>query len=111
MHAEYDARVRVNALVEALPYVQRWAGRTVVVKFGGSAMVRPALLEALVDDLVLLREEAFAEVAAEEAGSAGDENNRLAHAGLQAAHRPQRRIPKRRKPPGRPAASFNPEDR
>lgn len=55
MHAEYDARVRVNALVEALPYVQRWAGRTVVVKFGGSAMVRPALLEALVDDLVLLR--------------------------------------------------------
>jgi acetylglutamate kinase len=55
MESEHVARVRVNALVEALPYVQRWAGKTVVVKFGGSAMVRPELLEALVEDLVLLR--------------------------------------------------------
>lgn len=49
------ADLRVAALVEALPYVQRWAGETVVVKFGGSAMVRPELGAALVEDIVLLR--------------------------------------------------------
>lgn len=45
----------VKALVEALPYVQAWSGRIVVVKYGGSAMVRPALSEAVTEDLVLLR--------------------------------------------------------
>jgi acetylglutamate kinase len=54
MDSTSAADIRVRALVEALPYVQRWTGRTVVVKFGGSAMVRESLLSALVDDLVLL---------------------------------------------------------
>ncbi len=44
-----------RALIEALPYVQEWAGQTVVVKIGGAAMVDPALLEALTQDVVLLR--------------------------------------------------------
>lgn len=44
----------VSALIEALPYVQRWSGATVVVKYGGSAMVSPELAEAVVQDLVLL---------------------------------------------------------
>ena len=44
-----------EALIEALPYVQRWAGSTVVVKLGGSAMSEPALGEAVARDLVLLR--------------------------------------------------------
>ena len=33
------AKATAEALCEALPHVQRWAGRTVVVKYGGSAMV------------------------------------------------------------------------
>lgn len=44
-----------RALVTALPYVQRWAGRIVVVKVGGSMMGSEALLDALCVDLVLLR--------------------------------------------------------
>ncbi|MGM0577411.1 MAG: acetylglutamate kinase [Myxococcota bacterium] len=44
----------VEALGEALPYVQRWAGRTVVVKYGGAAMTTPELAEAVTEDVVLL---------------------------------------------------------
>ena len=42
-------------LVEALPYIQEFAGRTVVVKFGGNAMVDPALSHQFAADIVLLR--------------------------------------------------------
>ncbi len=44
----------IAGLVEALPYVQRWSGAVVVVKYGGSAMVSPELSEAVMQDLVLL---------------------------------------------------------
>lgn len=44
-----------RALVEALPYVQRWAGATVVVKYGGAAQTSAALADAFVQDVVLLR--------------------------------------------------------
>jgi acetylglutamate kinase len=43
-----------NSLVEALPYVQRLAGRVVVVKYGGAAMVTPELADAVMQDIVLL---------------------------------------------------------
>ncbi len=43
-----------RALVEALPYVQRLAGRVVVVKYGGAAMTTPALADAVMQDVVLL---------------------------------------------------------
>lgn len=43
-----------EALVSALPYVQRWAGETVVVKYGGAAMTHPALAAAVMQDVVLL---------------------------------------------------------
>lgn len=45
---------RVRALVEALPYVQRWSGQTVVVKYGGSAQGDAALARAVMEDVVLL---------------------------------------------------------
>ena len=44
-----------RALVTALPYVQRWAGQRVVIKVGGSAMTSDALINAVAQDLVLLR--------------------------------------------------------
>ena len=34
---------RVSILAEALPYMQRFAGKTIVVKYGGAAMKDPAL--------------------------------------------------------------------
>jgi len=49
-----SAPAHVVALTEALPYVQRWAGRTVVIKYGGSAMIAPELSQAVMEDLVLL---------------------------------------------------------
>jgi acetylglutamate kinase len=49
------AQERAAVLLEALPYIQRFRGVVVVVKFGGAAMVDPALGRAVADDLVLLR--------------------------------------------------------
>jgi len=47
--------LRVSVLSEALPYIQRFAGRRMVVKYGGAAMVQADLREAVFRDLVLLR--------------------------------------------------------
>ena len=52
-HDRSDA-LRVSVLSEALPYIQRFAGRRVVVKYGGAAMVRADLRDAVYRDLVLL---------------------------------------------------------
>ena len=46
--------LRVSVLSEALPYIQRFAGRRIVVKYGGAAMVREDLREAVFRDLALL---------------------------------------------------------
>jgi acetylglutamate kinase len=46
---------KARVLVEALPYISRFRGRTVVVKVGGRAMDDPALREDLAEDLILLR--------------------------------------------------------
>ncbi len=51
---EVDAGVRANILVEALPYVQEYANRTVVVKYGGNAMINEDLKQAVIQDVVLL---------------------------------------------------------
>lgn len=42
-------------LLEALPYIRRFAGKTVVIKFGGSAMVDESLKSAFAEDIVLLK--------------------------------------------------------
>jgi acetylglutamate kinase len=44
-----------RVLTEALPYIQRFTGRTVVVKFGGNAMVDPALHASFARDIVLMK--------------------------------------------------------
>ncbi|MEY3735619.1 MAG: hypothetical protein RLZZ624_678 [Cyanobacteriota bacterium] len=49
-----DDTLRVSVLSEALPYIQRFAGRRVVVKYGGAAMVREDLRDAVFRDLALL---------------------------------------------------------
>ena len=46
--------LRASVLSEALPYIQRFAGRRIVVKYGGAAMVREDLREAVFRDLTLL---------------------------------------------------------
>jgi acetylglutamate kinase len=46
--------MRVKVLSEALPYIQEFAGRTVVVKYGGAAMKDSTLKEQVMRDLVFL---------------------------------------------------------
>jgi len=45
---------RVQILSEALPYIQRFAGRTVVIKYGGAAMKERTLKEQVIRDIVFL---------------------------------------------------------
>jgi len=48
------AQERPDVLVEALPYIQRFRGRVVVVKYGGNAMVDPSLATTFAEDVVLM---------------------------------------------------------
>src|SRR5437773_9216638 len=51
-----DSHVRdVETLLEALPYIREFHGRTVVIKYGGAAMEDPALREDFARDVVLLK--------------------------------------------------------
>ncbi|MDA3040604.1 MAG: acetylglutamate kinase, partial [Actinomycetota bacterium] len=51
----YSPEQRTLALIEALPYIQRFRGAVVVVKFGGNAMVDEDLARTFAEDIVLLR--------------------------------------------------------
>jgi acetylglutamate kinase len=44
-----------NVLTEALPYIQRFTGKTIVVKFGGNAMIDEALQNSFARDIVLMK--------------------------------------------------------
>ena len=46
---------RVHTLLEALPYIREFHGRTVVIKYGGAAMTEPQLREDFARDVVLLK--------------------------------------------------------
>lgn len=46
---------KAAVLVEALPYIRSFAGKTVVVKYGGAAMVAADLREAVMQDIVLMK--------------------------------------------------------
>jgi acetylglutamate kinase len=46
---------KARILMEALPYMKRYHGRTIVVKYGGAAMDDPALREGFADDIALMR--------------------------------------------------------
>ena len=45
-----------KTLSEALPFIQRYAGSTIVIKFGGNAMGEPELTRAFANDVVLLKQ-------------------------------------------------------
>ena len=46
---------KANILVEALPYIQSLAGKTVVIKYGGNAMVNDTLKNSVMEDITLLK--------------------------------------------------------
>ena len=45
---------RAKVLVHALPYIQRYSGKIVVVKYGGNAMINEELKDKVMRDIVLL---------------------------------------------------------
>ena len=46
---------KTETLIEALPYIQRYEGKTFVVKYGGAAMVEDELKETFAQDVTLLK--------------------------------------------------------
>ena len=50
------ATSRADTLIEALPYLQRFAGQTIVIKYGGNAMVEDALKSSFAMDITLLKQ-------------------------------------------------------
>jgi acetylglutamate kinase len=49
-----DAQDKAGTLIEALPWIQRFAGSTMVIKYGGNAMVNDELRRAFAEDVVFL---------------------------------------------------------
>jgi acetylglutamate kinase len=45
---------RAQVLAEALPYIQKYTGKTIVVKYGGNAMISEELRRAVISDIILL---------------------------------------------------------
>ncbi|WP_297232603.1 acetylglutamate kinase [uncultured Flavonifractor sp.] len=45
---------RAKVLAEALPYIQKYYGKTLVVKYGGNAMISDELRQAVISDIILL---------------------------------------------------------
>ena len=46
---------RAQTLVEALPYIQKYSGKVVVIKYGGNAMISDELFDAVMEDIILLQ--------------------------------------------------------
>ncbi|MGM0982838.1 MAG: acetylglutamate kinase [Pseudomonadota bacterium] len=51
-----DPQLVVEILSEALPYIQRFSGKTVVVKYGGNAMTEDTLIDSFARNVVLMKE-------------------------------------------------------
>ena len=49
------ARDKAEVLAQALPYIRRFHGKTLVIKYGGNAMTDPALQQDFAEDIVLLK--------------------------------------------------------
>ena len=54
MNTEFSNAQRAEVLTQALPYIKRYTGKIVVVKYGGNAMVNEQLKQQVMEDIVLL---------------------------------------------------------
>ncbi len=50
-----DNNKRAEVLIQAMPYIQKYSGQTIVVKYGGNAMKSEELKEAVMSDIVLMQ--------------------------------------------------------
>lgn len=51
---EFSNKERAEVLTQALPYIKRYTGKVVVVKYGGNAMINENLKQQVMEDIVLL---------------------------------------------------------
>ena len=54
MTYSYTQEDQAGILIEALPYIQKYNGKTVVIKYGGNAMINEELSEAAMSDIIML---------------------------------------------------------
>lgn len=50
-----DIANKVETLMEAMPYLQKYQGKIIVIKYGGNAMINEELKDAVMHDVVLLK--------------------------------------------------------
>lgn len=55
MTISLDAKDKAAILVEALPYIQEFTGKTVVIKYGGNAMINDTLKDEVMQDVALMK--------------------------------------------------------
>ncbi|MFI3163216.1 MAG: acetylglutamate kinase [Bacillota bacterium] len=54
MHSEFTNAERAKVLTQALPYIQKYNNKVIVIKYGGNAMINEELKEQVMEDIVLL---------------------------------------------------------
>ena len=54
MHNEFTNQERAEVLVQALPNIKKYSGKTVVIKYGGNAMINEELKQQVMEDIALL---------------------------------------------------------
>ena len=54
MEMNFSNAERAEVLTAALPYIKKYSGKVVVIKYGGNAMINPQLKEQVMEDIVLL---------------------------------------------------------
>ncbi len=55
LHSDVTPQTKAGILAQALPYIRKFQGKTLVIKYGGNAMTDPALQQAFAEDVVLLK--------------------------------------------------------
>lgn len=74
-----DIIAKANVLTEALPYIKEFSGITVVIKYGGAALVNEKIKETVIKDIALMKYVGFKPVVVH--GGGKDINNALAKIG------------------------------
>ena len=54
VHTDLRADQKAEVLIDALPWLEEFAGQRIVVKYGGNAMINETLKNAVMNDLVTL---------------------------------------------------------
>ena len=54
MHNEFSNAERAQVLTQALPYIKKYSGKVVVIKYGGNAMINEDLKQQVMEDIALL---------------------------------------------------------